>query len=491
MSDSELAYTKGDIEVAINLTKPLAWKRASSEEQKMLQCLQGNILKGHGRTETVNIFFKMDAAKALEMKRVLRELANYHITSADRQLRETEIFHENGTPGLTFVAVFLSATGYAALGAAAQAPVGEPQFFKKGMRDGASVSAVNDNLSDWDSHFNQQIDGMVLVGDNDSRLVQFKRDEVASLLKEGGATIVHEQIGSVVKNHVNDGIEHFGYVDGRSQPLLLEEDIEREATTAGTVRWDPEFSLGAALVKDPSVTDTVSFGSYFIFRKLEQNVQGFKRQEQVLATNLGFAGSEKRELAGALVVGRFEDGTPVTLSNEAKGANPPNDFNYENDAAASRCPFHAHIRKVNPRHALASERAHIMPRRGIPFTDVPRKVHPSDLPGSEDLADFDANVKPDLPTGGVGLLFMAYNASLTNQFVFTQQTWANNKDFPSAGVGADPVIGQGPGTSVLQTWPVKWDDPTGGTHTLNFSNFVKMRGGEYFFAPSLTFFKNL
>ena len=54
--------------MAIDLTKPLAWKAASVEEQKMLQCLQGNILKGHGRTETVNIFFEMDSTKALQMK---------------------------------------------------------------------------------------------------------------------------------------------------------------------------------------------------------------------------------------------------------------------------------------------------------------------------------------------------------------------------------------------------------------------------------------
>ncbi len=477
--------------MAIVLTKPLAWKNASAEEQQMLQCLQGNILKGHGRDETVNIFFKIDPTKKLEMKRALRELANYHLTSADRQLRDTDRFHQGGKPGLTFVAAFLSASGYSALGATAQAPKTEKQFFDKGMRNAASLAAVSDKTADWEAHFNQQIDGMILVGDDERRQVQFKRDEVVKLLKSGGATILHEQIGSAVKNHHNDGIEHFGYVDGRSQPLLLVEDIEREATTAGTSRWDPEFSLNAALVKDPAGgTDTVSFGSYFIFRKLEQNVQGFKRQEQILATTLGLIGSEQRELAGALVVGRFEDGSPVTLSDEAKGANPPNDFNYTNDPG-SRCPLHGHIRKVNPRGTAATERAHIMPRRGIPFTDVARDVHPSDLPGSQDLPDFDANVKPDLPMGGVGLLFMAYNSNLTNQFVFTQQSWANNAGFPSAGVGADPIIGQGADTAVAQTWSLKWDDTGGGTKTLNFANFVTMRGGEYFFAPSLTFFKNL
>lgn len=474
----------------IDLTNPLAWMTADADEQKMLQCLQGNILKGHGRTETVNIFFRIDSAKALQMKRTLRELANYHITSADHQLRETEVFQKTGKSGATFVSVFLAASGYAALGLAASAPTTEPQYFTKGMRHPANVADVSDDLTQWDACFNQQIDGMVLVGDNNRTLVEFKRDQVVKLLHQGGATILYKQVGSAVKNHAGVGIEHFGYVDGRSQPLLLVEEIKEEAQGPGSSRWDPQFALNAALVKDPGVTDTVSFGSYFIFRKLEQNVRGFKRREQELATKLDFAGAEKRELAGALVVGRFEDGTPVTLSDEANNLEPANDFNYDHDSG-QRCPFHAHIRKVNPRHDNASERSHIMPRRGIPFTDVPRDAHPSDLPGSEDLADFDTNVGPLLPTGGVGLLFMAYNSKLTNQFVFTQRFWANNPDFPSGGVGADPIIGQGTGTALNQTWRKTWDDPASATEQFNFANFVTMRGGEYFFAPSLTFFKNL
>jgi Dyp-type peroxidase family len=473
----------------IDVTKPLSWKKASTDEQKMLQSLQGNILKGHGRTETLNLFFRLDPAKALQSRRAFRELANYHLTSADRQLRETEAFQTSGKPGSVFVAAFLSATGYAALGIPAASTPNEP-FFHHGMREATSVAAVSDNLAQWEAHFNQQLDGMILIGDNNRTLVQFKRDDVIKLLQEAGATILHEQIGSAVKNRADIGIEHFGYVDGRSQPLLLVEDIEKEAINAGTSRWDAAFGLNAALVKDPASPDPLSFGSYFIFRKLEQNVRGFKRQEQIVATALGLTDAESRELAGALVVGRFEDGTPVTLADEAKHQDPPNDFNYDNDGG-SRCPFHAHIRKVNPRHAQPAERAHIMPRRGIPFTDVPRMVQPDDLPGSKDLADFDANVAPLLPTGGVGLLFMAYNHSLTDQFVFTQQSWANNAGFPNAGVGIDPIIGQGAGAAVKQSWPLGWDNPAAGTVKQDFAGFVTTRGGEYFFAPSLSFFKGL
>jgi len=478
--------------MAIDLTKPLKWLSATHEEQQMLRALQGNILKGHGRPETTNIFVKFDPTKAQQSRRALREIANFHVTSAYEQLLETKRFQEGGGSGETFVAAFLSASGYAAIGHAASAPTGEPQFVK-GMKDPASLAAIKDPaVASWEAHFATQIDGMILVGDMDRNRVRLKRDQIVDLLVEAGATVVHEQIGSAIKDKHNNGIEHFGYVDGRSQPLLLVEDVDKEAADAGISRWDPQFGLGAALVHDMPAPDTISFGSYFIFRKLEQNVRGFKRREQELATALGLVG-EQRELAGATVVGRFEDGTPVTLSDEARELNPPNDFNYVTDGGA-RCPFQAHIRKVNPRssgpNTQPDERTHIMPRRGIPYEDQPRAVHPSDLPESDDVAGFDAEVGPKLPTGNVGLLFMAYNSSITKQFVFTQSSWANAAGFPTAGTGIDPNIGQGP-AAPAQKWPKVWDEPTSGTVSFDFHGFVKMRGGEYFFAPSLTFLKSL
>lgn len=480
--------------MTIDLTQTLAWTRANHEQQQMLQALQGNILKGHGRKQTINMFFHIDPTKSLAMKRALRELANFHITSAERQLRETQVFQEHKTSGTPFVAAFLSASGYAALGLAAQAPQGEPLFLQ-GMRSAASIGALSDPpVPAWEPAFQNPIDGMVLVGEDDPNTLQLKRDQIAALLDEGGATIIHEQRGAAVRDHAGQGIEHFGYVDGRSQPLLLQEDVEQESAEAGISRWDPQFSLGIALVKDKAVTDDISFGSYFIFRKLEQNVQGFKRQEQVLATKLGLSGDEARELAGALVVGRFEDGTPVTLSDEAKALVPPNDFDYTGDAG-QRCPFHGHIRKVNPRGSgpggAADERTRLMPRRGIPYTDKPRKVHASDLPGSSSLSDFDANVKTLLPTKDVGLLFMAYNARLAQQFVFTQASWANNAGFPAGGTGIDPIIGQSAAVPGAQHWQQTWDDAASPKKDQDFHGFVTMKGGEYFFAPSLTFFRNL
>ena len=80
----------------------------------MLEALQGNILKGHGRPETVNIFFRLDPAQAQASRRALRKIGVYHLTSAYEQLLETDRFQESGESGKTFVAAFLSFTGYQA-----------------------------------------------------------------------------------------------------------------------------------------------------------------------------------------------------------------------------------------------------------------------------------------------------------------------------------------------------------------------------------------
>jgi deferrochelatase/peroxidase EfeB len=191
---------------------------------------------------------------------------------------------------------------------------------------------------------------------------------------------------------------------------------------------------------------------------------------------------DARELAGALVVGRFEDGTSVTMSDEAKGLVPPNDFNYAADAAGSRCPFHAHIRKTNPRTSSdpnLPERAHIMARRGITYEE-PGKSRKTKASGAG--IEF-----TDQPTRGVGLLFIAYQQDIAAQFEFTQQRWINDTHFVAKGTGLDPLVGQGKKSA--QRWPVEWGSAK--RKAFSFAGFVTLKGGEYFFAPPISFLKSL
>ena len=66
-----------------------------------------------------------------------------------------------------------------------------------------------------------------------------------------------------MRNANRESIEHFGYVDGRSQPLMLQEDVEDERDKMGGVhRWDPAFGIGTVLIPRPGGNDEYSFGSY-------------------------------------------------------------------------------------------------------------------------------------------------------------------------------------------------------------------------------------
>lgn len=148
--------------------------------------------------------------------------------------------------------------------------------------------------------------------------------------------------GDALFNHDINGIEHFGYVDGRSQPLaLVEQLVEEKEKHGGTSQWDPEIPLAQLLVKCPGGNLDVSMGSYFVFRKLDQNVLAFKNREEELerqfTEDFGVPANQIHERLGATVVGGFENGTPVTMFGTEQSPIPkgpigvPNDFDYSSD----------------------------------------------------------------------------------------------------------------------------------------------------------------
>ena len=457
----------------------------NQEFTEMLNDLQANILKHHGRDFAYHLFLTIKSEKSVEAKNWIADFAASKITSTAKQLVDSKIKKEHEIDGGTVYTLSLSSSGYDKLEIESLKP--ENQAFQEGMKQRSTELA--DNPENWENEFKNQIDVLIIIA-NSSKELAIKEKEDLLVQLTSIFDVVKIQKGEVLKRG-KIGIEHFGYADGISQPMFLKQEVLSQKSIS---KWNDKAKLKLALVKDKGGKFEDSFGSYLVFRKLEQNVEEFKKAEEKLLEikHLDHNGTlaVNKELPGAMIVGRFEDGTEVFNSSFEKGITDPNDFNndfdYSNNLNESKCPFHSHIRITNPRADTGDTgidsfvQSVRLVRRGIPYNEIGRVE------------------TEGLPPSGVGLLFMCYQRSIEDQFEFIQSIWANKGDvrLPDRKprlVGQDGIIGQGP-NSFQKKLPEQWD-VNGITNNCEFSNpnsdFVTMKGGEYFFTPSISFLKSL
>ena len=477
--------------MSVDLANPIPLNEDAAEHHGWLSKLQGNILRSHGRDYSAHVFCRLPddigAARA-----VLRRLIPY-VTSARQQYVDTCHRRKTGEGSTLFGTLSLSASGYRAIGFAGLSAFEEP---KENARDPdacflGGMKAHPDDLADppvdeWEPPFRGRIDAMLLLAHASRDAVLQAVATAQALIAPGHVTSI--EFGDQIRNGAGQAIEHFGFVDGRSQPLYLKDDFEtdvwgrprREAKGDRPLeRWIPFEPLGRVLRPDPFGVDASCLGSFLVFRKLEQDVRGFAAAETRLAHALKLEGTAA-ERAGAMVVGRFRDGSPLT-SSASPGWHPhaDNDFTYAEDPCCRRCPAHAHVRRVNPRGSVDgdAERVRRLTRRGVTYGDTSAVAGPDVSPES-------------LPDTGVGMLFMAYQASIRRQFAFVQKQWIASPDFPRSRTGPDPLVG---GTTAAAGATHKW--PTnfnGAEHVpLSFGSYVRMLGGEFFFTPSVPFLQTL
>lgn len=433
---------------------------------QLLKMVQGNILKSHGRNYSTFTLLRFPSHKARlqELREWIRRLP---VTSALAQLRGAEKYRSDGVSDDPFVGFYLSASGYRALGYGRALP--QDPAFRGGMKSAGS-RLFDLNANHWEAKYQDRIDALLLVADDDearlSRFTSSCQRDLAAFAEEVGI----EQ-GCVIRNSHGESIEHFGYVDGISNPLFLKHDIERFASTVSLPVWDPTANpFHLVLANDPHVRG--EFGSYLVFRKLEQDIAGFSAH----CSHLGAAIGDSSDRAGAMVIGRNQNGTPVAGSIDLGSPRDDlNNFIYDDGGSNHlACPFQAHVRKMNPRVDDPMARARRIARRGIAY-------------GTDNNKPADAGVGKQV-TNSCGLLFLCFQQDIGRQFEFLQRMWANREDFPEPlrHAGIDPVIGQFRRYHTsprAQLWPKR----DGRVVRYPFWGYVRLRGGEYFFAPSLSF----
>ncbi|MEW8469134.1 MAG: hypothetical protein AB2637_11410 [Candidatus Thiodiazotropha sp.] len=326
------------------------------------------------------------------------------------------------------------------------------------------------------------------------------------------------------------GIEHFGFVDGISQPkidwqqrqstdlhhrdrysnrLAVGETVLGYANEYGLYTdrplIDPRRDERAAILADaedlPGLKDFARNGCYLVLRQLAQDVSGFWR---FLDQQSG-GDAERREGLAASMVGRERDGTPLmkTGGDPIPGVAPEqqgNQFTYDADPGGHRCPLGAHIRRANPRSGdfppgvtgffsrlikifgfgqrradedlVASTRFHRLLRRGRPYG-------PPLTP--------EAALETDPPQAERGLHFICLVANISRQFEFVQDTWSMNSRFNGMRQESDPLLGgrepliNGENSDCFRLGQT--DGPA--RKVCGLPRFVRVRGGGYFFMPGM------
>jgi Dyp-type peroxidase family len=233
-----------------------------------------------------------------------------------------------------------------------------------------------------------------------------------------------------------------------------------------------EFVLGyedelGQIAQSPRPEQLRLNGTFVAFRKFRADVAAFRR---FLRDNSN--SPEEEELLAAKMVGRWRSGAPLVLAPEkddpSLGADLArnNQFSYSEDLRGMRCPFGAHIRRVNPRDSLSDSIVNV-------------NIHKFIRRGT--------NYGPPLPDGvldddGVerGGIFLIVGAYLDRQFEFVQSQWIADGDFMGEGAEQDPLLGNAEGDRfyTIPKQPIR-------RRLKGLPHFLRMQGGEYCFMPGI------
>ncbi|KAM6499969.1 hypothetical protein JOM56_005477 [Amanita muscaria] len=461
--------------------------------------IQGDILGGLPKKTQTNVFFRI--LNVPVFRKQLKTLVP-RITTADQVLKHRQDIKnhkDKGNTGLLKISgvnIAFSHFGFVKLGindsklAGPGGPANDP-YIKGQLSDSQSLNDPGTGAGptfqpNWLPEFKQQLHGIIVFTGDSHATVDANKKAVLAIFGIPGTAPSIQVITSItgdVRPGKEAGHEHFGFLDGISNPAVIGFDTNPPPGPA-PVR-SGIILLGHdgddVPTRDPWMVD----GSFLAFRYLFQLVPEFNKFLQNNPIKVpGLSDAEGSELLGARLVGRWKSGAPVDLrpfdDDPALAADPQKNNNFAFTAELTTqkiCPFAAHVRKTNPRADLNNNvETHRILRRGIQF-------------GPEVTPD---EQKQNKTIENRGLIFHSYQSDISNGFRFLQTLWANNPAFPFTETtpqqpGFDAIIGQAPAG---QTRSLSGTDPDNPATSLTLPVlWVVPRGGEYFFSPSINALK--
>jgi Dyp-type peroxidase family len=376
-----------------------------------------------------------------------------------------------------WLAVGISYAGLEALGVPQDSLQSFPEAFRVGMAGRAAQLrdvGVNDPKN-WDLAYGT---GQIHIGI--SAFTNSEEERRAALVMarkqyEGfsGVSVVYMQDFGAQPGDLNP----LGYKDGIDQPPIEGSGVDPLPGQGRPIKAG-EFILGypsetGVPLPMPQPDVLGRNGTYVGFRKYQTRVGAFNRFLRAHGST-----EQERELLAAKLVGRWRSGSPLTLApdvdNPSLGADPHrnNDFNYAGDPRGLQVPLGSHIRRMNPRDTelsrLTDVNIHRLIRRGTTYGE----------PYDPNAISEEDDVKPR----GAYFLFISAKAMATMEFL--QQEWIDEGNFMRLGDERDPIIGLQDKDAVftIPREPVR-------RRCHGLETFNVLRGGEYFFMPSLSALK--
>ncbi len=379
-----------------------------------------------------------------------------------------------------------------------------PAAFRHGMGNPQRSRILNDlgdsapDKWEWGSH-EKPVDLAVVCYAESPEILKAELAAIRKRVVDAGMTLV-AQLPLMVIRDGKKSLEHFGFADGVSQPIVIGTARAKAGTAPMHLLAPGEFLFGyrdehgfypaspwvhASQDRDgllpevrhnrimpgqpPSPHDFGRNGTFIVLRQLEQHVEAFHDYCKAAATQA--AGDTDNPAitprwVAAKMLGRWPDGSSLVRNPDGRpGRSADNDYAFGvEDPQGHRCPLGAHVRRSNPRDSLGEDHeTQIQIGKRHRIIRVGRSYEKQDKKG-------DAVEK--------GLLFMCLNADIERQYEFIQQTWVSSSSFQGLVAERDPIIGKHHGGSF--TIP-SWEKVT---VLKGIPKFITTRGGGYFFMPS-------
>ena len=435
-----------------------------------LHDIQGNILRAYRKEQKARfLFLRIDDAA----------VGRKFIGTLARRVTPAE-WDEERPASTTNVA--LTYGGLCALGLPLESTDSFPLEFRQGMQ--ARAATLGDTGESAPEHWDEpwrsgEVHLLVSCYSTDPQKLDTHCRTLLAGLPKGVSELTPHQDGGRIVDDKGQSKEHFGFADGLSNPAIAGLPGEGNPGLVGNPNGKGGFSdvpagefvlgypgIGGEQRELPVPGLLSRNGTFLVFRKLAQDVAGFReyvdRQCQMLSS---ISEEHDREFLAAKMVGRWRDGSPlVRHPRKPNATDQTNSFDYTDDPEGALCPLGAHMRRANPRNSLGLDgeltmRRRII-RRGIPYGDF---VPATDIPDKEPR----------------GIVFLAYMSGIERQFEFVQQQWMNSGDDFRQGNDKDPLVGDHDGSGRMV---VPGDARAGRPPFLctDIPRFVTVKGGGYF-----------